>query len=88
MKKYSINMPVEAFTACPSCRNADNLRQLSFDVYCHGCGWDSSSAFVEAGGLDELIYEYEMRLQRKSQNAAASQRAKENKNLHHVRQAI
>ena len=77
--KCVINLPVDAFTACPSCRSPDYLHQMSVDVYCHGCGWDSSSAFVEAGGLDALIYEYEMSLQRQSEQAAAVQRRLEEK---------
>jgi len=78
-KNRLIRPPVEAFTACPSCRIADHLRQLSYDIYCHGCGWDSSSAFVEVGGLDALIYEYEMKLQRQAEQAAAVQRRVEEK---------
>ena len=80
IKKCAINLPVDAFTTCPSCRSANYLHQLSFDVYCQGCGWDSSSVFVEAGGLDALIYEYEVKLQRQSEQAAAVQRKLEEKN--------
>jgi hypothetical protein len=47
---------------------------MSFDVYCHGCGWDSSSSFVEAGGLDALIYEYEMELERQKETATIAHR--------------
>ncbi len=78
-KKCAINLPVDAFTTCPSCRSSNYLHELSFDVYCHGCGWDSSSAFVEAGGLDALIYEYEMKLQRQAEYAATGQRRVEEK---------
>jgi len=78
-KKCAINLPVDAFTTCPSCRSSNYLHELSFDVYCHGCGWDSSSAFVEAGGLDALIYEYEMKLQRQAEQAATAQRRVEEK---------
>ena len=73
-KGYAINLPVDAFTACPSCRSSNYLREISFDVYCHGCGWDSSSAFVEAGGLDALIYEYEMELERQKETATIAHR--------------
>jgi hypothetical protein len=52
-------MPADAFTACPACGCQNNLRQISLDVYCHECGWDSSSAFVESGGLDQMIYDFE-----------------------------
>ena len=78
-KKRTINLPVDAFTTCPSCRSSNYLHELSFDVYCHGCGWDSSSAFVEASGLDVLIYEYEMKLQRQAEQAATAQRRVEEK---------
>jgi len=78
-KKCAINLPVDAFATCPSCRSSNYLRKLSFDVYCHGCGWDSSSAFVEVGGLDALIYEYEMKLQRQAEHAATVQRRVEEK---------
>ena len=52
-------MPVDAFTACPACGCQNNLRQISLDVYCHECGWDSAAAFVESGGFDQLIYDFE-----------------------------
>jgi len=73
-KRCAINLPVDAFTTCPSCRSSNYLREMSFDVYCHGCGWDSSSAFVEAGGLDALIYEYEMELERQKETATIAHR--------------
>ena len=81
-KRSPVKLPTEAFTCCPSCRSADYLQKLSITVYCHGCGWDSSSAFVEAGGMDDLIYEYEMRLQRQSEQAAAAQRRLQEKKRH------
>lgn len=59
---------------------------MSFDVYCHGCGWDSSSAFVEAGGLDALIYEYEMDLERQQEAATIAPRraaSKQNQEIMH-----
>lgn len=81
---YAINLPAEAFTACPSCRSSNYLRNLALDVYCHGCGWDSSSAFVEAGGMEALIYEYEMRLQSEAeQDSAARMRKREQLNRKH-----
>lgn len=58
--RSAVNLPVDAFTTCPSCGSSNYLREMSCDVYCYGCGWDSSSAFVEAGGLDDLIFDYEM----------------------------
>jgi hypothetical protein len=72
--KHAINLPVDAFTTCPSCRSSSYLRELSFDVYCHGCGWDSSSAFVEAGGLDALIYEYEKSLEQQASQGREQQK--------------
>jgi len=77
-----VKLPAEAFSSCPSCRSANCLQKLSITVYCFGCGWDSSLAFVEAGGMDDLIYEYEMRLQRQSEQAAAGQRRLEEKRRH------
>jgi hypothetical protein len=62
-KRCAINLPVDAVTTCPSWRSSNDLREMSFDVYCHGCGWDCSSALMEAGGLDALIYEFEMDLE-------------------------
>ena len=81
-KRSPVKLPAEAFTSCPSCLSADCLQKISLAVYCHRCGWDSSSAFVEAGGMDDLIYEYEMRLQRQSEQAAAGQRRLEEKRRH------
>ena len=78
-KRREIKLPVDAFTSCPSCCSANYLHQMSIDVYCHGCGWDSSSVFVDVGGLDELIYEYEMKLQRQAEQAVAVQRRIEEK---------
>ena len=72
--KSPVKLPADAFTICPSCRSVDSLQKVSLAVYCHECCWDSSSAFVDAGGMDQLIYEYEMRLQRQSEQAAAAQR--------------
>ena len=59
-RRSAVNLPVDAFTSCPSCGSSNYLREMSSDVYCYGCGWDSSSAFVEAGGVDDLIFDYEM----------------------------
>lgn len=87
--KCGFKLPVDAFAACPSCRSASYLNQMSIDVYCHGCGWDSSSAFVEVGGLDALIYEYEMKLQCQSEQAAAAQRRLEEKQKQqNIRRAV
>jgi hypothetical protein len=60
--KRSIRMPIHAFPVCPTCGSGESLRQVSIDVYCNSCGWDSSSAFVEAGSLDQLLYEFEEKL--------------------------
>jgi hypothetical protein len=88
-KRSPVKLPAEAFTICPSCLGADCLQKISLDVYCHRCGWDSSSAFVDAGGMDDLIYEYEMRLQRQSEQATAAQRrCKEKQKQQNMQRAV
>lgn len=61
-KRESIVLPVDAFDACPSCGCKEGLLKNFIDVYCCECGWDSSATFVESGGMDQLIYEYEEQL--------------------------
>ena len=65
--------PQDAFEVCPACSCGDSLRVLSVTVFCDSCGWDSSAAFVDCGGLDHLMFEYEKRLaaQTASKNRAA-----------------
>ena len=55
----AIKIPRDAFDECPSCFSDAGLRSLSIDVFCTSCGWDSSSAFVDVGGLDGLMNEFE-----------------------------
>ena len=57
----AIKIPRDAFDACPSCLSDADLRSRSIDVFCVSCGWDNSSAFVDSGGLDALINEFERR---------------------------
>lgn len=78
-KMCGITLASDAFTTCPSYRSSNYLREMSFDVYCYGCGWDSSSAFVEVGGMDALIYEYEIKFQHRAEIASAAQRRGEEK---------
>ncbi len=66
----SIKYPKDAFHVCPSCRTQEPLKQWSFNVYCAECGWDSSQSFIEAGGLDDLIYAYEASLEQKAKDAS------------------
>jgi hypothetical protein len=87
-KNRRINLLAAAFTACPSCCRANRLRQLSLYVYCQECGWDSASAFIESGGFDALIYEYETKLERESKQAASVQRQLEEKQKHNKWRAI
>ena len=72
----SIHYPKDAFQVCPSCNSKEPLRQWSFNVYCAECGWDSGQCFVEAGGLDDLIYAYECSLEQEARDAAARRLAR------------
>jgi len=58
--------PQGAFEVCPACGCGDGLRVLSVTVFCTSCGWDSSSAFVDCGGLDFLMFQYETQLAAKT----------------------
>jgi len=54
-KRREIKLPVEAFTICPSCCSANYLHQMSIDVYCHGCGRDTSSRPCRPAAMVEVI---------------------------------
>lgn len=68
--------PIDAFESCPCCKSESGIRQLSLDVYCTNCGWDSSSAFVESGAFDQLINEYEKLLEQQEKRRAQRRRAR------------
>ncbi|MGE0175122.1 MAG: hypothetical protein AB7T49_20170 [Oligoflexales bacterium] len=87
-KKCRKNLLTVPFTVCPACLRADHLHQISFDVFCLECGWNSASVFVESGGFDALIYAYETKLQRQSQQASAVQRKLEEKQKHNKWRAV
>ena len=53
-KKASVLRPSKAFSECPACRTK-NLIRLEVDVVCGECDWDSTEAFVESGGMDNLF---------------------------------
>ena len=55
-----IKVSSHLFETCPACHGKGCVRERSLDVYCSACGWDSSAAFVDAGGMDDLIYAFEM----------------------------
>lgn len=46
--------PSTAYRCCPACRSK-NLIRLEVDALCADCDWDSTFAFVQAGGMDNLF---------------------------------
>lgn len=56
-------LPIEQFKCCPLCGSANLEAYIDIHVFCTGCRWDSTEAFVESGGMDALIYEYETMLE-------------------------
>ena len=42
---------------CPACGTSDLIR-LNVDVICGICDWDSTYAYVQAGGMDNLRVAY------------------------------
>jgi len=56
-------LPIEQFKCCPLCGSTNLETYIDIHAFCAGCRWDSSEAFVESGGMDALIYEYETMLE-------------------------
>jgi hypothetical protein len=46
--------PVLTIESCPMC-GSRSLLKLNVDVLCGACDWDSTFAYVAAGGMDHLI---------------------------------
>lgn len=61
----------KVFACCPVCGSAD-LRPAANEQFCLSCDWDSILASVERGDLDDLIYSYEVKLQRDQQQQVTS----------------
>jgi hypothetical protein len=58
MKRKKIaRLPTETYTQCPACKS-ESLIRLEIDVLCAECDWDSTAAFVESGGMDNLFQAY------------------------------
>ena len=49
-----IRNPVDVIHKCPKC-GSKNLLKLNVDVLCGHCDWDSTWAYVAAGGMDHLL---------------------------------
>ena len=64
-QKPKLLLPIEQFKCCPLCGSANLEAYIDIDVLCTACNWDSSECFVESGGMDALIYEYETMLEAK-----------------------
>ena len=58
-----LRFPIESFKCCPSCGSANLEEFIDIHVLCPSCQWDSTECFVESGGMDALIYEYETMLE-------------------------
>lgn len=57
--KATFRIPIESFKCCPSCNSTTLTEFADIHVLCSVCNWDSGESFVESGGMDALIYEYE-----------------------------
>jgi hypothetical protein len=53
-----IQNKVMGLKVCPAC-GSENLVHVDSDTICGTCPWNSAVMSVEAGELDDLIYEYE-----------------------------
>jgi hypothetical protein len=53
-----VQKKIMALRACPAC-GSENLVHVDHDVVCGSCPWNSAVMSVEAGELDDLMYEYE-----------------------------
>lgn len=61
--KPKLRLPIETFKCCPACGSASLEAYIDIHVLCTACQWDSGECFVESGGMDALIYEYETMLE-------------------------
>lgn len=62
---------LRAFARCPVCGSAE-LKAAANEQFCLSCDWDSILMSVERGDLDDMIYDYEVKLQRDQQRQVAS----------------
>jgi hypothetical protein len=46
--------PVDVFKACPKCKGA--LLTIGIDVLCADCDWMSAEAYVDVGGMNDLLH--------------------------------
>lgn len=58
--KSIVNFPTQSFKCCPACGDLNLARYADIHVFCGRCDWDSIAAFVDVGGMDALIYGYEL----------------------------
>jgi len=52
-KKKSRSKPVDHFKKCPAC-GCNDLIEVTPDVLCSRCDWDSTAWDVSRGGMDNL----------------------------------
>lgn len=63
-------LALRVLVCCPVC-GATDLKFAANEQFCMSCDWDSILMSVESGGLDDMIYDYEVKLQRDQQQLVA-----------------
>ena len=64
-RKRAFVNPAQAISHCPSCKCRDLIR-LEIDVLCARCDWTSLEAYVEAGGMDNIVAAYNAHFPRRT----------------------
>ena len=57
LRKGRPKKPSKTVKRCPACGTEDLIR-LNVDVVCRICDWDSTYAYVQAGGMDNIKLAY------------------------------
>jgi len=71
-RRSSICKPSGFYSECPVCRSQSLIR-LEVDVLCGDCDWDSTSTFVDSGGMDDIYaaFQEHFQLQRSTEQIQA-----------------
>jgi len=53
----------QTFEYCPACGSFE-LQKIDDDQFCLNCGWDTLLLSVNRGDLDDLIFDYEVKMEK------------------------